>query len=122
MNSSPATHLWNRALAALERSGARLELFRLEEAAIPHEQRTRADEDHLDERFSRLECARLAALTRLLRQPAPDLPALAVKIALIIDEAAWELTDAQPCLAALKADAQRLCHAVDQVYEDCGTA
>ncbi len=110
MNSSPATHLWNRALAALDRSGARLDVFRLEEAAIPHEQRTFADEDDLDERFSRLECARLAALTRLLRQPAPDLPALAVKITFVLDEAAWELTDARPCLAALKADAQRICY------------
>ncbi len=78
----------------------------LEEAAIPHEQRTLADEDDLDERFNRLECARLAALAGLLRLPAPDLPALALKIALIVDEAAWELTDPQPCLAALKADAR----------------
>jgi hypothetical protein len=45
---------------------------------------------------------------RLLRAPAPDLPALALKIDLTVDDQAWELTAAAPCLAALKADADRL--------------
>jgi hypothetical protein len=103
-------HDWNCALAAFHHAGTRLAAFRAEEAAIPWEKRTFAVENHLDERFSRLECARLAALARLLRVPAPDLPTLAVKIDLIIDEAAWELSDAETCLAALKSDARRLCH------------
>lgn len=39
-------------------------------------------------RFDDLECARLTALRRLLWALAPDLPALALKIALAIDEEA----------------------------------
>jgi hypothetical protein len=105
-----ARRRWKRALAAVDRAAAGLDRFRAEEGAIPHEERTFAFENDLDERFSRLECARLGAIARLLRLPSPDLPALAVKIALIVDEAAWEFTDAEPCLAALKSDAQRLCN------------
>lgn len=51
---------------------------------------------------------RLAALRRLLRTPAPDLPALAAKIELAVGNQAWELTGAELCFAALDADARRL--------------
>jgi hypothetical protein len=108
-SASAGTPRWTRALAAFGQAGARLDDFRAEEAAIPLEQRTLAVDDDLDERFNRLECERLAALTRLLRVPAPDLPALTLKIDLIIAEAVWELSDAGSCLAVLKTDARRLC-------------
>jgi hypothetical protein len=62
----------------------------------------------LEDRADDLECARLAALRRLLRSPAPDLRALALKIELVIDNQAWELRGAEPCLAALRQDARRL--------------
>src|SRR5687768_2910610 len=39
----------------------------------------------VEQHFNDLECARLAALRHLLRAPAPDLPALAVKIELAVD-------------------------------------
>ena len=109
MVDGQAHRRWNRALVALDGAAARLARFRAEEAAMPLDRRTLLVEDDLDERFSRLQSARLAALGRVLRLPAPDRPALALKIALIVDEAAWELSDAQLCLAALKSDAQRLC-------------
>jgi hypothetical protein len=64
----------------------------------------------LEDRANDLDCARLAALRRLLRLPAPDLPALGLKIALVVDDQAWELSGADTFLARLNADAQRLCH------------
>jgi hypothetical protein len=48
------------------------------------------------------------ALRRLLRTPVPDLPALALKIELAIDQAAWESTGGETSMAALKRDARRL--------------
>jgi hypothetical protein len=48
------------------------------------------------------------ALRRLLRTPAPDLPALSLKIELAIDQAAWESAGGEACMAALKRDARRL--------------
>ena len=48
------------------------------------------------------------ALARLLRTPAPDLAALAAKIALVADYEAVTLNGCETCLAALKADATRL--------------
>ena len=47
-------------------------------------------------------------LRRLALTPAPDLPSLSAKIALAVDNQAWDLTGAEPCFAALKADARRL--------------
>jgi hypothetical protein len=52
-----------------------------------------------------------AALRRLLRTPAPDLAALALKIELAIDQVAWESTDGEACMAALTRDARRLAQA-----------
>lgn len=48
------------------------------------------------------------ALSRLLRTPAPDLPALAAKLDLLVAHEAWELSFAAPSLAALTRDAHRL--------------
>jgi len=102
---------WTRALAAFRRAEARLAAFQQAEAQLPPAARAFPACEPLEERFNDLECARLDALRRLLRAPAPDLPALARKIELTIDDQAWELTGAEPCLAALKADARRLAHA-----------
>jgi hypothetical protein len=41
--------------------------------------------------------------------PAPDLPALALKIALAVDQDVATLSGGEACLAALKRDAARLC-------------
>ncbi|MEA2999697.1 MAG: hypothetical protein QOK17_1530 [Sphingomonadales bacterium] len=46
---------------------------------------------------------------RLLRLPAPDLAALALKLDLAVADQAWELTGCETCLAGLQADARRLC-------------
>jgi len=52
--------------------------------------------------------ARLAAIRRLLRAPAPDLPALALKVQLAIDDEIAFFAGGDLSLAAAKADALRL--------------
>lgn len=101
---------WERALAAFRRSEARLADFRRNGARLAAAAGAGPDCSVLDDRFSDFECARLQALRRLLRVPAPDLAALSLKIGLAVDERAWELTGAEPCLATLKADARRLAY------------
>jgi hypothetical protein len=51
---------------------------------------------------------REATLNRLLLTPAPDLPALALKIELVIDEEVATLAGGERCLVVLKADGWRL--------------
>jgi hypothetical protein len=106
-----ALRRWTRALAAYRRAEARLAALRAEEALLPAAARAYPACEPLEERFNDLECVRLASLRRLLRAPAPDLAALARKIALTVDDQAWELAGAQSCLAVLKADARRLARA-----------
>ena len=61
-----------------------------------------------EDRLNALGSVRGIALKRLLRTPAPDLPALALKIELIADEEVATLAGGERCLAALKADGWRL--------------
>ncbi|HYI47124.1 MAG TPA: hypothetical protein VEX35_01550 [Allosphingosinicella sp.] len=103
-----ASDRWSRSLAHYRRAEARLAAFRRPEALLPPAARAFPACEPLEERFNDLECARLAALRRLLRPPAPDFAALSLKIELTIDDQAWELTDAEPCLTALESDARRL--------------
>jgi hypothetical protein len=49
-----------------------------------------------------------AALLRLMKVRAPDLPALALKIELAIDQEVGTLTGGEVCLAMLKRDVRRL--------------
>jgi hypothetical protein len=101
---------WEAALAAFRRAEARLAGFGAYVARLAPERRAFPACEPLEERFNDLECARLAALRRLLRAPAPDFPALSLKIDLAIDDDIASDTDAEPCLAALKADGRRLAH------------
>lgn len=99
---------WNRTLAGFRRAEARLASFQAEVALLPPEARAFPAAIPLDDRFDAFEGARLAALRRLLRAPAPDLAGLSLKLDLAIADRAWELAGAEPCLAALAADARRL--------------
>jgi len=83
---------WNRALARFRRAQAVID-------AAVHE----SDQDRYDALLDTF----TATLGRLLRTPAPDLPALSVKIELAIDQAAWESTGGETSMAALKRDARR---------------
>lgn len=84
---------WDRALAQLRRA----------EAAL-----TAAAHEPDDEVYGDILVAFNRALKRLLRAPAPDLAALALKLELAAREAAWELTGAETCIAALAREAMRL--------------
>ena len=84
---------WRKALARFRRAEARLK-------ALKHE----PDEDLYDNANSVF----FHALKKLVRTPAPDLPALALKIDLAVDYEVAELTGGEACLAALKRDARRL--------------
>lgn len=66
-------------------------------------------EDHLNA----LDSVRDVALKRLLRTPAPDLPALALKIEHAVDEEVATLAGGGRCLAVLKADGWRLAEFAD---------
>lgn len=61
-----------------------------------------------ENRLNDLHAARLDAIQHLLQMPAPDLPALATKIALTVDWEVYELEDGEECMDALKEDARRL--------------
>jgi hypothetical protein len=89
----PSQTNWNGALARFRRAEAVL-------SAHAHD----PDED----RYDALNGAFNRAPRRLLRTPAPDLPALSTKIDLAVDHEVAELTGGEACLAALARDARRL--------------
>jgi hypothetical protein len=64
--------------------------------------------DALEARFEQLDKLRLAAVRRLLRLPATDLPALVLKLDLAVAEQAWEDCGSEDCLALIAADARRI--------------
>ena len=84
--------LWDAALARFRRAEAALAVA------------DGADED----RFGRLASRCDAAICRLLRTPAPDAAALAVKLELATRHLVWEFPGGETCLAALVRDARRL--------------
>lgn len=98
---------WERSVAALRRAEARVAAFEAEEALLSAERRELACEA-LGERFERLDKLRLAAVRRLLRLPAADLPALVLKLDLAVAEQAWEDCGSEGCLALIAADARRI--------------
>jgi hypothetical protein len=87
----PLRRRWNRTLAAYRRAEARVAAFKAAEALLPPERRAYPACEDLEQRFGDLDDRRFAALRRLLRLPAPDLPALALKLDLAVADQAWEL-------------------------------
>ena len=88
--------IWDRALARFEKAQAALD-------AAAHT----PDEDLYD----RLGARHTRALRRLLRTPAPDLPALAAKLELALDERSGEFFGDEADMKAIKSDARRLASA-----------
>jgi len=66
-----------------------------------------------EERLNDLESEEYEAVLHLLRTPAPDIPALAAKVNLAADHSILDLDGDDECLAALKADANRLIGGAD---------
>jgi hypothetical protein len=67
-----------------------------------------AAHSRMEDRLNDLHIARLTAIKRLLRIPAPDMGALALKIELAVDHQIAELSGGERCMAALKRDARAL--------------
>ena len=82
--------------------------FKAAEALLPAARRGFPASEALEEEFGRLDSLRLAALRRLFRLPAPDLPGLELKLRLAVADQAWELTGCESCLDAMAEDARRL--------------
>jgi hypothetical protein len=98
---------WARAVATLRRAEARVAAFEAEERLMQAEGRALAAEA-LEARFEHLDKLRLAAVRRLLRLPARDLPGLVLKLDLAVAEQAWEDGGSEDCLALIAADARRI--------------
>jgi hypothetical protein len=98
---------WNQALAAFLRADLTKERFgeASRAASAPGGGRSFETQEALDERFGELVEVAEAAMLRLLATSAPDLEALAVKIALIAEHLVWELSGGEECFEWLQADA-----------------
>jgi hypothetical protein len=95
---------WESALAALRAAEAEMAAFKAAEPTdVSFEQQWA-----LDEAFSDLVVGYNRAVERVLLAAAPDLGALAAKVALAVDEQAWELPEGEAAMARLKADSRRL--------------
>lgn len=130
----PGRRRWDRALAALREAEAAVAAYRASDylpahtihaaardrwpipydlAADPQARAavgaSLAEFQPFEDRLGALGSARVTALKRLLLTPAPELPALALKIELAVDEVAT-LAGGERCLTVLKADGWRLAH------------
>lgn len=105
LGAAPDAAFWHRTLADVGRAEAELNSFcqRCREGSLVFR-----DQWELDDRFDDGFGAFHAALGTLMHTAAPDIPALAMKIALAVDHEVGTLTGGERCLAALKADARRL--------------
>ena len=65
------------------------------------------------ERYDALVDSATESMCTLLALPAPDLPALAAKLEIIVPHLAWELTGREDCLEILRQDARRLAAQAD---------
>ena len=124
---------WDRALAALREAEAAVAAYRARDYLPAHEihaairgrwpipydfaadpearaavSASLAGFQPFEDRLNALGSVRATALKRLLRTSAPDLPALALKIELTVDEEVATLAGGERCLAMLKADGWRL--------------
>jgi hypothetical protein len=94
---------WERALARLEAAEAEVRAVERATAGKPAE-----EEEGLQEVYDARLGDHTAALLRLMKVRAPDLPALALKIELAIDQEVGTLSGGDVCLAMLKRDVRRL--------------
>lgn len=99
---------WGRALVAFRRTEAEMNAFDRQSRAAGATGVAFDEQWALDERFGDYLSAFHSRLRLLLRTPAPDLGALALKIALIVDHEVATLSGGERCLAVLKTDAWKL--------------
>ncbi|MGA9581763.1 MAG: hypothetical protein WBR13_07330 [Allosphingosinicella sp.] len=101
---------WGAALAAyLEADAARARFEAATSAASAGPGGRSFDEQEaLDDEYGLFVNAADSAMLKLLRAPAPDLEALAMKIGLISAHSVWENEGGEDCLVWLEGDARRL--------------
>ena len=96
---------WHRALTHLRAAEAKVRAVARATAGG-----TAEEEEALQEVYDARLGDHTAALLQLMKVRAPNLPALALKIELAIDQEVGSLTGGEACLAALKRDVRRLMH------------
>jgi hypothetical protein len=94
---------WEKALVTYRAAEAAMRECERRTAGAPW-----AQQDAVEEEYGGRLDVLYAALGRLLRAPAPDLPALAVKIELAIDHEVGTLNGGEDCLETVRRDARRL--------------
>lgn len=99
---------WREALATFERAEADVHEFERRSRTASHQEQLETEDAYGD-----LLDLMLASLRRLLSLPAPDLDALATKVALVTDYEAATLTGGEACMETLKRDARWLAAALD---------
>lgn len=95
---------WARALAAVRAAEVAVGVAERDQDKA----RSRAEAVALEEVYGDRLSDFYAAVRRLMRTPAPDMAALAGKIALAVDHEVATLEGGEACMAALKADALRI--------------
>jgi hypothetical protein len=94
---------WRRALASYRAAEAEVRGFERATAGRSFEEAAR-----LEGLYGDLGDAMYSALRRLLRAPAPDVAALAVKLELVVEHEVGTLEGGEACFEALLGDALRL--------------
>ena len=95
---------WARAWAAVARAEAAMDAAERAQPGARSREEVFALEEVYGDRLSDF----YDSVRRLLRTPAPDVAALAEKIALAVDHEVATLEGGEACMAALKADALRI--------------
>ena len=95
--------VWAEALADYRAAEAEVRGFEVRNAGRPF-----VAEDPLDEVYGALGDVLYDALRRLLKVPAPDVGAVAVKLGLVVEHEVGTLSGGEACLEAIREDALRL--------------
>lgn len=99
---------WNRALAAFRQAEATFHAFASRRSAARSSDISLKDWMVMESWYDTYLITFHIAIRRLLRTPACDAAALAVKIAVIVDHEVFARTDSDECLTMLKQEALRL--------------
>ena len=94
---------WEAALAAYAAAAGEVGAFERASAGRPYEEQAA-----LEDAYGALGDAMYDALRRLLKAPAPDVAALAVKLELVVRHEVGSLEGGEACMEALLGDAVRL--------------
>jgi hypothetical protein len=111
--------LWGRAVAAYEEAAGEVRAFersfdgrsrQARPAQDDRDSRGKSFEEiaELEERYGELGGVMHSRLRRLLKHPAPDVAALAVKLDLVVEYEVGTLEGGEACFAAIRRDAHRL--------------